>query len=113
MSGARKLYRKTTENLRLLTGPGWKVNIEDPNHVEEVKVNGMNQYELKISRKEEQPLDPRKQDESIGESHKFSEVVEDILKPESPRLPTNNNENAVDADFVGNLKDLDDFLDNN
>lgn len=110
MNGVEKLYKKTTENFRLLTGKGWKVDMETGDKIEKVKENEVNDSDWNNSRNDEQPLNLRKKDESIDISHKFSEAIEEILKPESPRLPTNNDENAVVADFTGNLDGVDDFL---
>ena len=70
----------------------------------------MNDSEWNISRNEEQPLNSHRRDDGINQSHKFSEVLDEILKSESPRLPSNNDENAVVADFTGNPDEVDEFL---
>ena len=70
----------------------------------------MNDSEWNNSRNEEQPLNLHKSDDGINDSHKFSEVLDEILKSESPRLPSNNDENAVVADFTGNHDEVDEFL---
>ena len=84
--------------------------MDSSDQIEQVKGNEKNDSGWNISRSEEQPLNIRKKGDGINESNKFSEVLDEILKSESPRLPSNNDENAVVADFTCNEGEVDAYL---